>query len=107
MQVFSNLIGNAVKHNDKKEIEVNIACVEQADDWLFYVKDNGPGIEEQFHEKVFQIFQTLKTKDEMNSTGIGLSVVKKIIDNVGGKIWIESKTGKGCMFFFTLKKQLK
>lgn len=107
MQVFSNLIWNAVKHNDKKEIEINIACVEQADDWLFYVKDNGPGIEEQFHEKVFQIFQTLKTKDEMNSTGIGLSVVKKIIDNVGGKIWIESKLGKGCTFFFTLKKQLK
>ena len=104
MQVFSNIISNAVKHNDKKEIEINIACVEQADDWLFYVKDNGPGIEEQFHEKVFQIFQTLKTKDEMNSTGIGLSVVKKIIDSVGGKIWIESKPGKGCTFFFTVKK---
>ena len=56
---------------------------------------------------MFQIFQTLKTKDEMNSTGIGLSVVKKIIDSVGGKIWIESKPAKGCTFFFTLKKQLK
>jgi signal transduction histidine kinase len=107
IQVFSNLIGNAVKHNDKTNIEINIDCVEQSDDWLFSIKDNGPGIEEQFHEKVFQIFQTLKTKDEMNSTGIGLSVVKKIIDNVGGKIWIESKPGDGCTFFFALKKQLK
>ena len=107
IQVFSNLISNAVKHNDKEQIEIDIACVQQADDWLFYIKDNGPGIEEQFHEKVFQIFQTLKTKDETNSTGIGLSVVRKIIDSIGGKIWIESKPGKGCTFFFTLKKQLK
>ena len=104
MQVFSNLITNAVKHNDKAEIKINIAGVEQAEDWLFYIQDNGPGIEEQFHEKVFQIFQTLKTKDETNSTGIGLSVVRKIIDGLGGKIWIESKLGKGCTFFFTVKK---
>ncbi|HXU27322.1 MAG TPA: ATP-binding protein [Bacteroidia bacterium] len=103
MQVFSNLIWNAVKHNDKKKIEINIGCTKQPDNYLFYVKDNGPGIEEEFHQKVFQIFQTLKTKDEMNSTGIGLSVVKKIIDNLGGKIWIESKLGESCTFFFTVK----
>jgi signal transduction histidine kinase len=104
MQVFTNLIGNAIMHNDKENIEINIGCIDKGSEWWFYIKDNGPGIQEEFHEKVFKIFQTLKTKDEMNSTGIGLSVVKKIIDNSGGRIWIESKAGEGCTFFFTLKK---
>ncbi|HTA61760.1 MAG TPA: ATP-binding protein [Bacteroidia bacterium] len=107
MQVFANLIGNAVKHSDKTKVEITVGCTEQVDDWLFYVKDNGPGIDAEFQGKVFQIFQTLKTKDEMNSTGIGLSVVKKIVDNMGGKIWIESKANEGSTFFFTIKKQLK
>jgi signal transduction histidine kinase len=104
MQVFTNLIGNAIMHNDKENIEINIGAIEKESEWWFYIKDNGPGIEEEFQEKVFKIFQTLKTKDEMNSTGIGLAVVKKIIDNSGGRIWIESKAGEGCTFFFTLKK---
>lgn len=104
MQLFANLIGNAVKHNDKEKIEITIGCIDENDFWKLYVKDNGPGINEEFHEKVFQIFQTLKTKDEINSTGIGLSVVKKIIDNIGGKIWIESPQGEGCTFLFTIKK---
>jgi len=104
IQVFSNLIGNAIKHSDKTDIKINIGSSEKAEEWWFYVKDNGPGIEEEFHEKVFKIFQTLKTKDETDSTGIGLSVVKKIIESRGGKIWIESKPGVGCTFLFTLKK---
>ena len=104
MQVFTNLIGNAIMHNDKENIEINIGSIEKESEWWFYIKDNGPGIEEEFQEKVFKIFQTLKTKDEMNSTGIGLAVVKKIIDNSGGRIWIESKAGEGCTFFFALKK---
>lgn len=103
-QVFSNLITNAIKHNDKENITVNVGCMEKPEEWWFYVRDNGPGIEKEFHEKIFKIFQTLKTKDEMNSTGIGLSVVKKVIDNAGGTIWIESETGKGSTFFFTYKK---
>ncbi|MGZ3862213.1 MAG: sensor histidine kinase [Bacteroidia bacterium] len=103
-QVFSNLITNAIKHNDKENIIINVGCIEKPEEWLFYVKDNGPGIEKEFHEKVFKIFQTLKTKDEMNSTGIGLSVVKKIVDSAGGTIWIESEMGKGTAFFFTFKK---
>lgn len=104
IQVFTNLIGNAIKHNDKKEIKINIGCEDKNDEWWFYVKDNGPGIDQEFHEKVFKIFQTLKTKDEANNTGIGLSVVKKIIDSIGGRIWIESKHGEGASFIFALKK---
>lgn len=104
MQVFSNLIGNAIKHNDKEQVMIHVGATEKSDEWTFYVKDNGPGIEREFYEKVFKIFQTLKTKDEMDSTGIGLSVVKKIIENAGGKVWIESEKGKGAIFFFTVKK---
>jgi signal transduction histidine kinase len=103
-QVFSNLVGNAIKHNDKEEVEIHVGSSEHQGDWLLYVRDNGPGIPEEFHEKVFKIFQTLKTKDEVDSTGIGLSIVKKIIDSAGGKIWIESKTGEGSTFYFILKK---
>jgi signal transduction histidine kinase len=103
-QVFSNLIGNAIKHNDKENIEIHIGSSAYQGDWLLYVRDNGPGIPEEFHEKVFKIFQTLKTKDDVDSTGIGLSIVKKIIDSAGGKIWIESKPGEGTAFYFILKK---
>ena len=103
-QVFANLISNAIKHNDKAQVNISIGSEEDGKFWKFHIRDNGPGIEKEFHEKIFQIFQTLKTKDEMNSTGIGLSVVKKIIESNGGKIWIESKQGEGSTFFFTIKK---
>ncbi len=103
-QVFANLITNAIKHNDKTEIKISIGSEDDKEFWEFHITDNGPGIEKEFHEKVFQIFQTLKTKDEANSTGIGLSVVKKIIENTGGKIWIESEKEKGTTFYFTIKK---
>jgi len=66
------------------------------------VADNGPGIDEKYHEKVFQIFQTLGPKDTPGSTGVGLAVVKKIIEQMGGEIWIESVAGEGSTFFFTI-----
>lgn len=103
-QLMTYLIDNAIKHNDKKEIKINIGCTPERDFWKFYVKDNGPGIEKAFHEKVFKIFQTLKPKDETGSTGIGLAVAKKILEGGGGKIWIESEKGQGTTFFFLIRK---
>ncbi|MDD3136081.1 MAG: ATP-binding protein [Methanoregula sp.] len=101
-QVFSNLIGNAIKYMDKEEGEVHIGCISDGKFWKFSVADNGPGIEEKYHDLVFQIFQTLHARDDIESTGIGLTIVKKIVETNGGKIWIESEPGKGSTFYFTI-----
>jgi signal transduction histidine kinase len=99
-QVFSNLIHNAVKYCDKPVPEVRIRCEEVAGGWEFSVKDNGPGIDPRYHEKIFVIFQTLSRRDDVESTGVGLAIVKKIIDDHGGKVWVESEPGKGADFRF-------
>jgi PAS domain S-box-containing protein len=104
-QVFQNLIGNAIKFMDKPQGEVKIGCADAGAHWQFSVTDNGPGIELRFHEKIFQIFQTLKPRDEQESTGIGLSIVKRIVEFYGGTIWVESDVGKGSTFFFTFPKK--
>lgn len=103
-QVFQNLLDNAIKHNDKTRGIVEITCRRQGEYWQYSVKDNGPGIPKQYQEKVFQLFQTLTPKDQSDSTGIGLSLIEKIIDQWGGKIWLESEPGKGCTFHFTVPK---
>jgi len=107
IQVFSNLLSNAVKYMDKPEGWVKIGCVEENGFWKFSVSDNGPGIEEQHFDKIFKIFQTLSARDKFESTGIGLTVIKKIVQLYGGQIWLESKVGEGSTFFFTLPKQEK
>ena len=104
-QVFQNLLSNAVKYMDKPQGQIRISCVQEDGFWKFSVADNGPGIEEKNFEKIFQIFQTLSPRDEVESTGVGLTVVKKIVEIYGGKIWVESKVGEGSTFFFTLPKQ--
>jgi two-component system sensor histidine kinase/response regulator len=104
-QVFQNLIGNAIKFMDKPQGEVKIGCVDAGAHWQFSVTDNGSGIDPQYHEKIFQIFQTLRPRDEQESTGIGLSIVKKIVEFYSGKVWVESEVGKGSTFFFTFLKQ--
>lgn len=104
-QVFQNLLSNAVKYIDKPLGQVRIGCVEQDDFWKFSIADNGPGIEEQHFERIFKIFQTLSPRDQLESTGIGLTIVKKIVELYGGKIWLESKVGEGSTFLFTLPKQ--
>lgn len=101
-QVFQNLISNAVKYMDKPEGKIKIGCCNEGKYWKFIVADNGPGIEEKYYEKIFQIFQTLKPRDEVESTGIGLSIVKKIVEMYGGKVWVESKIDCGSTFYFTL-----
>ncbi|AXT52599.1 GHKL domain-containing protein [Aquimarina sp. BL5] len=101
-QLFQNLISNAVKGMDKEEGYIYIGSKEEEEYWEFYIKDNGKGIPEKYHEKIFKIFQSIDSTKE--STGIGLSIVKKIIDYYEGKIWLESVVGKGTTFFFTIKK---
>ncbi len=105
MQVFKNLISNAVKYMDKPQGQVKIGCIEENGFWEFSVSDNGPGIEEKHFERIFQLFQTLPSHDKSESTGIGLTVAKKIVELYGGSIWVRSKVGEGSTFFFTLPKQ--
>lgn len=104
MQVFQNLLSNAVKFMDKPNGEVRIGCSVQDGHWKFSVKDNGPGIDQKYHTKIFKIFQTLLARDDFESTGIGLSVVKKTVELYGGSIWVESAPGQGSTFYFTFPR---
>jgi signal transduction histidine kinase len=107
VQVFTNLLGNAIKYNDKPQIRIEVSCRELADGWEFSVKDNGPGIDPKYHEKIFVIFQTLNRRDDVESTGVGLAIVKKIIEDQGGRIWVESDLGQGADFRFFWPKLRK
>lgn len=104
-QVFQNLLSNAVEYMDKPDGKITIGCVDEGSYWAFSVADNGPGIDPKYHEKIFQIFQTLTPRDIRESTGIGLALVKKIVELYGGKIWVESTVGQGSAFYFTLPKR--
>jgi signal transduction histidine kinase len=101
-ELFQNLLDNAIKYSDKPEGRIRIGCSREDSYWKCSVSDNGPGIDEKYHEKVFQIFQSLHSRDEIESTGIGLTIVKKIVELHGGKVWVESKMGSGATFYFTL-----
>lgn len=101
-QLFQNLIGNSIKYNDKENGYVKIDVKEQPSYYEFSIKDNGIGIEKKHFNKIFKIFQALKKSK--NSSGIGLSIVKKIVDMYGGEVWLESELNKGTTFYFTLKK---
>lgn len=103
-QVFSNFISNAIKYNNNENPEIEVNYSDEGDFYKFCVVDNGPGIDPQYHEKVFQIFQTLQARDSVESTGVGLAIVKKIVEEKGGNAWVESEVGKGSKFFFTLTK---
>lgn len=103
-QVFQNLLSNAIKYMDKPEGEIRIACVAEGRQWKFSIVDNGPGIDQQHFEKIFQLFQTLAPRDRVESTGVGLALVKKIVEMYGGRIWLESTVKQGSTFFFTLPR---
>lgn len=103
-QLFQNLLSNAIKYMDKPEGVVRIGCVPAGNKWKLSVSDNGPGIEERHFEKIFQLFQTLAPRDRVESTGVGLALVKKIVEMYGGEVWVESKVGEGSSFFFTLPR---
>ncbi|MFA9480138.1 CHASE3 domain-containing protein [Phycisphaerales bacterium AB-hyl4] len=104
-QVFLNLIGNAIKHGrqatDGDRLRVEVSWERTEAGWEFCVSDNGPGIEAAHHERIFRMFQTLKPRDESDSTGVGLALVKRIVEQVGGEVWVASEPGAGCRFHFT------
>ncbi|MFV5702022.1 ATP-binding protein [Flavobacterium sp. XS2P12] len=106
-QVFSNLISNAVKYNDKPIGKIECTYLSLPDFHQFTIKDNGPGIPEKYHEKVFGVFQTILARDIKESTGIGLSIVKKIVEGKSGSIHIESDGKNGSSFIFTIPKKPK
>jgi len=103
-QVFQNLIGNSIKFMDKEQGIIKIGCAEKKEYWRFSVSDNGPGITHKEQEKVFQIFHTSTPEESTDSHGIGLSIVKKIIELNGGKTWIDPEKKNGTTFFFTYPK---
>lgn len=105
IQLFQNLLSNAVKYMDKPRGQIIIDCVEQDAFWEFSVTDNGSGIEKRHYERIFKLFQTLSPCDGVENTGIGLSIVKKIVELNGGSVFVESEVGKGSTFVFTLPKQ--
>ncbi len=106
IQLFQNLIGNAVKFHAKEPPRVTIRCEERPDDWLISVADNGLGIDSRSAEHIFDMFQRLHAASEIPGRGIGLAICKRIAECHGGRIWVESRPGGGSTFFVTLSKQL-
>lgn len=104
VQVFQNLIANAIKFKGEESPEVHVSAEQDEDGtWVFRVRDNGIGIEAEHRERIFEIFQRLHTQDAYPGTGIGLAVVRNIIDRHSGEVWLESQPGRGSTFFFTLE----
>jgi signal transduction histidine kinase len=103
-QVFANLIGNGIKHHDRSDGSIQISCQECGDFYEFGIADDGPGIAPENHDKVFAIFQAVNPQNSPDSTGIGLAIVKKIIEAEGGTIRLESELGHGTTFYFTWKR---
>jgi len=105
IQLFQNLIGNAIKFKNKNPPKISIDCKEKNGNYIFSVSDNGIGIEKEYYDRIFMIFQRLHTRDKYPGTGIGLAVCKKIVERHGGSIWLESEVGKGTIFYFSIPKR--
>jgi two-component system sensor kinase FixL len=103
-QVFQNLLANAIRFMDKTQGRIRVGCEGEGTMWRFSVADNGPGIEPRHFERIFQLFQTLNPRDRVESTGVGLAIVKKVVEMYGGRVWVVSEVGRGSTFFFTVPK---
>lgn len=99
-RVFSNLISNALKYSRRSDAHIDVTCLEKDRFFEFRVTDNGPGIEQQYHERIWNLFQRLESQEEVEGTGVGLALVKKIVDGQGGRAWVESEPGHGASFRF-------
>ena len=102
LQVFQNLIGNAIKFRSERPLEIQVGARKEQRFWLLYVKDNGIGLDLKQRDKIFQMFHRLPSRQKYPGSGIGLSICKKIIERHGGTIWVESMPDAGSTFFFTL-----
>ncbi len=100
-QVLQNLLSNAVKHHDKPAGHIHVSVALQGDWYEFSVSDDGPGIAPKYHDKVWMIFQTLEARDKVENTGVGLALVKKIVEGQGGTVGVTSEEGRGATFHFT------
>jgi chemotaxis family two-component system sensor kinase Cph1 len=104
VELFQNLIVNAIKYRSEKKPEIHISVASHEDAYVFSIKDNGIGIDLPYQVRIFDMFQRLHSKSEYSGTGIGLAICKKIVENHGGRIWVESKLGEGATFYFSIKK---
>ncbi len=104
VQLFQNIIGNAIKYRSEKIPEIHISASEGDQEWIFKIEDNGIGIQPEYNERIFQIFQRLHGSHAYSGTGIGLAICKKIVELHGGSIWVNSKPGEGSIFYFTIPK---